>query len=158
MRIHRWAVVLLVVAACGGSPGVDTGPTDAIPTSFTAGPVTTGAPDSTTGTRPTTTGTTGDTPTTPATPATTGVEVPGVIIAQGEVDGPGSVEVTQGEEAAFAVTSDVELDLHVHGYDLVYEVGAGETVEVRFVADVPGIFEVETHPGHLVVVNLVVEP
>lgn len=128
---------------------------DAISTSSTAGPATTDIPAPPS---PTTTSPTSTSPTTTSTTTSTSAELPGVIIAQGEVDGPDSVEVTLGEEAALAVTSDVELELHVHGYDHVYEVGAGQTVEVRFVADVPGIFEVETHPGHLIVVNLVVEP
>ena len=151
MHSQRLAIVLLVVAACGGSSEVDTRPTDAIATSSTAGPAPTDIP------APTSTSPTTSTSTSPTT-TSADAEVPAVTIAQGEVDGPDSVEVTLGEEAAFTVTSDEDLELHVHGYDHVYEVGAHETVEVRFLADVPGIFEVETHPGHLIVVNVVVEP
>ncbi len=96
--------------------------------------------------------------TVPPTVTTTEPDVPGLILAGGAVTGPEELRVTLGEEARWEVASDVAQELHVHGYDLVFELAPGEITEVRFVADVPGIFEVETHPGHERVVNLVVEP
>ncbi len=38
--------------------------------------------------------------------------------------------------------------MHVHPDDLAYDIGAGESFPQSFVADVPGIFEVDVHGGH----------
>ncbi len=42
----------------------------------------------------------------------------------------------------------VEDEMRVHGHDLVYDIGAGESFLQSLVADVPGIFEVDVHGGH----------
>lgn len=55
------------------------------------------------------------------------------------------VEVTQGQTVGIILASDVEESAHVHGYDLSVPVAAGDTAEVTFVADTPGVFEVELH-------------
>jgi hypothetical protein len=50
------------------------------------------------------------------------------------------------------VTSDTADEIHIHGYDIEKEVGAGGTVTIDFAADIPGQFEVEAHeisPGLL---------
>jgi hypothetical protein len=52
------------------------------------------------------------------------------------------------------VTSDVADEIHVHGYDLSTDVEAGGTAEVKFVADVPGIFEVELEEAVIPLVEL----
>jgi hypothetical protein len=52
-------------------------------------------------------------------------------------------EVDLGSTLAIIVESDVADHVHVHGYDLFGEIEPGVPVEMVFVADVPGVFEVE---------------
>lgn len=40
-------------------------------------------------------------------------------------------------------TADVAEEVHVHGYDLFLDLEPGATGSLSFVADIPGIFEVE---------------
>ena len=47
------------------------------------------------------------------------------------------------QAGALVITSDVAEHVHVHGFDLFADVGAGETATLVFEADVPGVFEVE---------------
>jgi hypothetical protein len=58
---------------------------------------------------------------------------------------PGRVEVAQGADVAITVTSDVDDELHVHGYDEEITLPAGVPTTVEFTADEAGLFEVETH-------------
>lgn len=46
------------------------------------------------------------------------------------------------------ITSDVAEHVHLHGYDIFLDIGAGETTELEFVADVPGVFELEFEDSH----------
>ncbi len=87
------------------------------------------------------------TTTTPSETATTTPEID-VEFVDGEVIGPDVFEVGLGERFDIWIRSDVDDEMHVHGYDLVYDLGAGEPFHLSFVADVPGIFEVEVHTGH----------
>jgi hypothetical protein len=75
---------------------------------------------------------------------TTGVRID-VEIAGGETKGPDTFEVTLGETVDIWILSDVEDEIHVHGYDLRFDLAAGTPLHLTFEADVPGIFEVETH-------------
>jgi len=101
-----------------------------------------------------TTTTVRDVPTPTASPATTtsspeitttiGLEVD-VEIAGGEVEGPEIFKVTLGEIVDIWILSDVDDEIHVHGYDLRFDLDAAAPFNLTFEADVPGIFEVETH-------------
>ena len=53
------------------------------------------------------------------------------------------VPVALGSTVELSVTSDVADELHLHGYDESAAVPAGGTGTVTFVADIPGIFELE---------------
>ena len=66
-----------------------------------------------------------------------------ITVSGGQVQGPGSVAVDAGTEVELLVTSDVADHIHVHGYDLLQDVAAGETVSLSFTADLPGTWEVE---------------
>lgn len=55
------------------------------------------------------------------------------------------VPVALGEQVVLRVTSDVEEEIHVHGYDLYADIPAGGTGEVAFSADLAGSWEVELH-------------
>lgn len=87
----------------------------------------------------------------PSTEAGTVIEV---TVADGRVEGPGRVRVALGSEVTVRVTSDVADEVHLHGYDETEDVGAGETVTLRFSADIPGVFEVELEGAGLELVEL----
>ena len=53
------------------------------------------------------------------------------------------VEVALGSTVGITFESDVEERVHVHGYDLFGSVGPDAPVDLAFVADSPGTFEVE---------------
>lgn len=111
--------------------------------------------------------------TTPATPSTSGaasspsgspsateeerdqvVEVR-VSVADGKVK-PATrrVEVERDSQVRLLITSDVDDDVHVHGYDIEATLEAGRTTTVELVADQQGVFEVETHDGGLTLLQL----
>ncbi|MDP9418361.1 MAG: cupredoxin domain-containing protein, partial [Actinomycetota bacterium] len=95
---------------------------------------------------------------TPSTPAA-GDEgtVVAVRIRNGEVDPPPRrVEVEAGTEVRLEVTSDTADEVHVHGYDEELVLTPGGSQILTFVADQPGVFEVETHDSGLQLLQLVV--
>jgi hypothetical protein len=51
--------------------------------------------------------------------------------------------VPVGSTVELVVSSDVADQVHVHGYDRLSYVTAGASTTMRFVADLPGVFEVE---------------
>lgn len=132
----------LIVAGCGAGDGTDAPPTT---------PATSPAPAGTTPVEETA----GEDSPSPTPEAT---EEAGVraefTVSDGAVDGPGRVEVAQGEMVVLVVTSDVDDEVHVHGYDILADVAAGETVTLEFAADVPGVFEVEMEERHLKLTDL----
>jgi plastocyanin len=65
-----------------------------------------------------------------------------------------TVEVAPGEAIRIAVTSDVDDELHVHGVDQTAVLVAGEPTTLELVFDEPGVFEVETHDGGLLLLQL----
>jgi hypothetical protein len=78
-------------------------------------------------------------------------------ISDGRVEGvPARVEVDRGTQVRIEVTSDRSDELHVHGYDKTVPLTAGSPAGVAFVADLPGVFEVETHDSGLLLFQLVV--
>ena len=52
------------------------------------------------------------------------------------------------------MSSDVDDEVHVHGYDIEREVSAGQSVTIEFTADQTGVFEVETHESDLLLLQL----
>lgn len=69
-----------------------------------------------------------------------------VTFAGGEVSGvEGRVDVEKGEQLVLRITSDVEEEIHVHGYDLYADLVPGQTAQLAFTADLPGSYEVELH-------------
>lgn len=134
MRCLRFAAIIvsatLLFAACG-----DDGYGSSNATSETTG---------------TTSETTGTTVTTPAADAIV------VTVAGGSVDGPGRVEVSTGDEVTATVTSDVADEIHVHGIDETFDIAAGETKSITFVASLPGVYEVELEDSKLVLFELAV--
>ncbi len=124
-----------------GEPAVDTSEATASTASTTA-PTTTLPPESQTLETTTT-----------SSPDETGVIVE-IVIEAGVVMGEPRVEVALGEMVTLVVTSDTADEVHVHGYDLYLDLEPGVSAQLEFVADVPGIFEVELEDARLLLTDL----
>jgi hypothetical protein len=75
--------------------------------------------------------------------------------AGGQVTGTtGREEVPLGEQVVLRIVSDVDEEVHVHGYDLEEPLPAGVPVDLPLTADVPGVFEVELHDSGKVLFQL----
>jgi hypothetical protein len=64
----------------------------------------------------------------------------------------------EGETVRFRVRSEVDEEIHVHGYNVTKAVPAGETVTVSFKGDITGIFEIEMHGSGDLLAQLKVVP
>ncbi len=81
-----------------------------------------------------------------------------ITIAGGQITPkPGVISVPLNEEVTIEITSDVEDEIHVHGYDKEFALKPGGTASVTFMADIPGIFEIETHESGDLLAELKVE-
>ena len=69
---------------------------------------------------------------------------------------PRRVSVPLGDQVRLQVTSDVDDELHVHGFDVEEPLEAGRTTMVELTADQQGVFEVETHETELQLLQLAV--
>lgn len=128
--------VLIVVTACGSDEPAATTTSLAVTTSTTAPAPTTTAPEVPEAT------------TTTLAATTTTLDPIDVTIANGEVSGPATFTFDLGDAVSITVVSDVDDEVHVHGYDLFFDIAAGVPLTIQFTADVPGVFEVEVHTGH----------
>lgn len=73
-------------------------------------------------------------------------ELPIVEVKGGQpVGGVQALEFKSGGEARFEVVADAADELHFHGYDLYIDVTPGKPAEVKFNADIEGLFELESH-------------
>jgi hypothetical protein len=78
-----------------------------------------------------------------------------VAVTDGKVEPkPRRVDVAKDSQVRLIVTSDVDDELHVHGYEVEAELEAGRPTTVELVADQTGIFEVETHESELELLQL----
>ena len=80
------------------------------------------------------------------TPTTTIQSGPLEIMASvesGSVESGGRIQVVLDTNVRLIVTADVADEVHIHGYDLFFDVPSGLATNFEFVADIPGIFEVE---------------
>lgn len=127
------AGALLVLAACGGG---DDSPTPA------------GQASSTTAQAGTPTTATGATPTTVATTTTAGTVLAVTVRGGQVVEGSSRQRANLNQPVTVRVTSDAADQIHVHGYDKYADVGPGRVGEVTFVANIPGVFEVELEQSH----------
>jgi hypothetical protein len=132
MREVLVATIVVALTACGGEEPAST----------------TTVPSSTSTADPTAT-TNSLAPTTTVMAATTTTELQiDIEFVGGEVVGPETFEVELGDNVDIWVLSDVNDEMHVHGYNLFYDLEAGVPFHLSFPADVPGVFEVEVHTGH----------
>ena len=127
---------LLLALALGGCASGDDGSDDA---------GTTSSPSATTG---------GPASSGPASDIEQAVEI-SVAVTDGKVEPkPRRVEVAKDSQVRLIVTSDVDDELHVHGYEVEAELEAGRPTTIELVADQTGIFEVETHESELELLQL----
>ena len=65
------------------------------------------------------------------------------VVGGAPVGGVRRVETDLGSVVALMVTSDIAEEVHVHGYDILRGVSAGNPAHFAFAAAIPGVFEVE---------------
>jgi hypothetical protein len=51
--------------------------------------------------------------------------------------------VQSGETVVLRVVADVADEVHLHGYDRTANVAPGKPAQIRFTADITGVYEVE---------------
>lgn len=72
--------------------------------------------------------------------------------------GDATLKAKQGDTVTIKVTSDAADELHLHGYDLSFDLESGKPVERTFTADQAGQFEAELHEAKTPVFVLEVQP
>ena len=80
-----------------------------------------------------------------------------MVVTDDGVDGEDRYDVPLGEEVTITVTSTFADEVHVHSYDLFAELEPDVPGRITFVADVPGVFEVELENAGVPLFELVVE-
>ena len=147
------AVGVLVLAGCGDEGG-GAGSTPSSSAPATSGPPVTVMPTASTPATPPKNATPSNTTDPSGDEADVNVEV---TIAGGKVSPSGtSIKVAAGNTVKIVGTSDVDEELHVHGYDKTLELKPGKPSSLTFKADTKGTFEVETHESGKLVAKLVV--
>jgi hypothetical protein len=66
--------------------------------------------------------------------------------------------VKQGRKVVIVVRTELSDHVHVHGYDLMADVGPGKPATIRFTATAPGRFEIELEDRGLEFAELEVRP
>lgn len=149
MRIARWillaagaaALVILFVVL---NPGEDEEPsTQPSPTATEPSPTPTESPTETPEPTPTATGT---------------LDAVEIEVEEGRVEGPARIRASQGDRVAIEVKADVTDQVHVHTYDLFFDVSPNRDAQVRFRADITGVFEIELEDAGMPLTMLEVSP
>ena len=101
----------------------------------------------------------GDSPTIAGPESTTTTTNTGTVLAVtvrggSVVEGASRQRATLNQPVTIRVTSDAADEVHVHGYDKRVEVAPGRTAELTFVANIPGVFEVELERSHKLLFTL----
>ena len=79
-----------------------------------------------------------------------------VTVTHGNSMTPSEWDAHQNDVVTVNLTSDMDGEVHLHGYDIPFDNKAGVVTTKKFTADKTGDFEIEwedtsTHLGHLVV-------
>lgn len=108
-----------------------------------------------------TTATTGTTTATPP-PPPPGPPPPArvsVVVRDGlPVDGVRRVTVARGRRVVLRVTSNVPDHVHLHGYDLMRDVGPGQPAQIAFRATIPGTVEAELEDSGVQIATITAQP
>jgi hypothetical protein len=132
----------LLAAGCGSDSKDAVATTDTVATTTAPEPVTT-------------TGTT----TAPGTTTADGITTITIVVKNAAPEG--GIEratVAKGDSVSLVVHSDVEDEVHLHGYNLAADVAAGGVARIDFVASVPGRFEAELEQRGVQIADLTVTP
>jgi hypothetical protein len=140
------AIVVLVAAFFIAKPGDDNDDSSSSVATTAATTATTPAA--------TTSGTSTTTTTTPA-PPTPPKPDPGPLLTGSSVE---SIKVDKGDTVRFRVKAPQDEEVHVHGYDNMYDVRAGVVKAITFKASIDGIFEIEFEHAGTQIAKLTVEP
>jgi hypothetical protein len=132
----------LLLASCGGDDEASGTATTETTTSVT------------TTTTDTTTSETTTTETTPAGPT----QIRIVVVDGAPQGGIVRETVDQGDRVVLVVRSDVSDHVHLHGYDIMRDVGPGTTARLPFRATIPGRFEVELEDRGVQIADITVQP
>ena len=82
-----------------------------------------------------------------------------IVVRNGRpVGGPLEIDSTVGDRIVFRVDSDVNEEIHVHGFDVSRDVEAGQTVKIAFDANFTGIFETELENSGVTIAEIQVNP
>jgi hypothetical protein len=84
------------------------------------------------------------------------VEVAARLVGGRVEPSPTRVDVALGSPVVLRVEADAPAEVHVHGYDRAADAAPGSPACIDLVADVPGVFEVESHPDHTLLLQLAV--
>ena len=96
--------------------------------------------------------------TTPAPPPAPKVQRITIRVVGGKPQGGiARPKVKKGANVLLVVRSDTADEVHLHGYDLSRKVAAGGTAQIRFVAKIPGRFEVELENSGVALAQLTVQ-
>lgn len=79
------------------------------------------------------------------------------VVGGKPVDGVQRHRIAARDAVTIIVNGDTADELHIHGYDLLVRFAPGQPGTITFEADIPGIFEVETHHHGDLVMELQVE-
>ena len=55
------------------------------------------------------------------------------------------IKINHNDTVTFRITSDVEGGFHIHGYDLLVDVGPASKADMNFTADATGSFDIVLH-------------
>ena len=66
--------------------------------------------------------------------------------------------VKQDRKVVIVVRTELTDHVHLHGYDLMADVGPGNPATIRFTATAPGRFEIELEEHKLPIAELEVRP
>jgi len=95
------------------------------------------------------------TPPSAAAPAPTDAVEVAITVRDGRVQGSvQTAKVRAGQTVKVSATLDTADSIHVHGYDKTIELTPNQTGSTTFVADVKGVFDIETHESELLVARL----
>ncbi len=103
--------------------------------------------------------TTGETPPAAKPSKPEAPKVPTIVVrAGGPVGGVLDIDVKEGDRIRFNVESDVEEEVHVHGFDITEDVAPGKTASLDFGADFTGIFEAELEFSGVPIAEIQINP
>jgi hypothetical protein len=94
----------------------------------------------------------------PTTPKPAVVQVPIIVRGGKPVGGIRRVTVAKNRQVVLLVRSDVSDEVHLHGYDVMRDVGPGKPARLAFRATIPGRFEVELEDRTLQIADITVKP